>query len=59
MLEVDISGAAHCCDGRGGIAEAYYGVPERYAEMARGYLDARLLRILDAFEERREKTSRS
>ncbi len=43
----------------GGIAEAYYGVPERYAEMARGYLDARLLRILDAFEERREKTSRS
>ena len=43
----------------GGIAEAYYGVPERYAEMAKGYLDARLLRILDAFEERRENTSRS
>ena len=39
----------------GGIAEAYYGVPERYAEMARGYLDARLLRILDEFEEWRKK----
>ena len=39
----------------GGIAEAYYDVPERYAEMARGYLDARLLRILDEFEEWRKK----
>lgn len=39
----------------GGIAEAYYGVPERYAEMARGYLDARLLRNLDEFEEWRKK----
>ena len=39
----------------GGIAEAYYGVPERYAEMTRGYLDARLLRILDEFEEWRKK----
>ncbi len=38
----------------GGIAEAFYGVPEHYVEMARGYLDTRLLQILDEFEEWRE-----
>ncbi len=39
----------------GGIAEAYFGVPEHYVEMARGYLDTRLLHILDEFEEWRKK----
>ena len=38
----------------GGIAEAFYGVPEHYVEMARGYLDTRLLQILDEFEKWRE-----
>ena len=34
----------------GGIAEAYYGVPEALAQAARGYLDGRLLDILERFE---------
>ena len=35
----------------GGIAEAYYGVPDQYAEAVRKFLDPRLLNILDEFEE--------
>ena len=34
----------------GGVAEAYYGVPEALSQAARGYLDARLLDILERFE---------
>ena len=34
----------------GGIAEAYYGVPEEYIKKTRAILDDRLLEILDAFE---------
>ena len=34
----------------GGVAEAYYGVPEALSRAARGYLDARLLDILERFE---------
>ena len=34
----------------GGVAEAYYGVPEALQAQARGYLDARLAAILDAYE---------
>ena len=33
----------------GGIAEAYYGVPEEYAKKARRFLDKRLLRVVDEF----------
>ena len=33
----------------GGIAEAYYGVPEDMKTNVRGFLDSRLLRITDAF----------
>ena len=36
----------------GGIAEAYYGVPEEYAREARKILDKRLLDVLDEFERR-------
>ena len=42
----------------GGIAEAFYGVSEHYVEMARDYLDTRLLHILDEYEAWREKTNR-
>ncbi|MBR0160651.1 MAG: ADP-ribosylglycohydrolase family protein [Oscillospiraceae bacterium] len=35
----------------GGIAEAYYGVPEEFAGQVRDYVDERLLRIYDAFQE--------
>ena len=34
----------------GGVAGAYYGVPEALSRAARGYLDARLLDILERFE---------
>ncbi len=34
----------------GGIAEAFYGVPAEYAQQVRGYLDPRLLEVVDAFE---------
>ena len=34
----------------GGIAEAYYGVPEELAKEARRYLDKRLLMVLDEFQ---------
>lgn len=34
----------------GGVAGAYYGVPEALSQAARGYLDARLLDILERFE---------
>ena len=34
----------------GGVAEAYYGVPEALSRAARGYLDERLLDILERFE---------
>ena len=34
----------------GGIAEAYYGIPEEYIKKTREILDDRLLEILDAFE---------
>ena len=34
----------------GGVAGAYYGVPEALSRVARGYLDARLLDILERFE---------
>lgn len=34
----------------GGIAEAYYGVPEEYAKETRGFLDKRLLKIVDEFD---------
>ena len=34
----------------GGVAEAYYGVPAALQAQARGYLDARLTAILDAYE---------
>ena len=34
----------------GGIAEAYFGVPNDYRLMARSYLDERLLKICDAFD---------
>ncbi|MCR5089237.1 MAG: ADP-ribosylglycohydrolase family protein, partial [Oscillospiraceae bacterium] len=33
----------------GGIAEAFYGVPEEYEEKMRTYLDKPLLDILDSF----------
>ncbi len=33
----------------GGIAEAFYGVPEEYAKKARRFLDKRLLRVVDEF----------
>lgn len=33
----------------GGIAEAFFGVPDEYRVMARSYLDERLLRICDDF----------
>ena len=42
----------------GGIAEAYYGVPEAYEKKAREFLDPRLLKILDDFEEWLERTGR-
>ena len=35
----------------GGIAEAYYGVPEELVKGARKYLDKRLLKVLDEFQE--------
>ncbi len=35
----------------GGIAEAYYGIPDDIRECARTYLDSRLLQIVDEFEE--------
>ena len=34
----------------GGVAEAYYGVPAALSQAARGYLDERLLDILERFE---------
>ena len=34
----------------GGIAEAFFGVPNDYRLMARSYLDERLLKICDAFD---------
>ena len=34
----------------GGIAEAYYGIPEEYKQQLRPYLDPRLLAIVDRFE---------
>ena len=34
----------------GGVAGAYYGVPEALSRAARGYLDERLLDILERFE---------
>ena len=34
----------------GGVAGAYYGVPEALSRVARGYLDARLRGILERFE---------
>ena len=37
----------------GGIAEAYYGVPEEIRAKAIGYLDRRLKEILDLFENRK------
>ena len=33
----------------GGIAEAYYGVPEEYSDQVRTYLDEELLRVVDDF----------
>lgn len=36
----------------GGVAEAYYGVPEDIRKQALTFLDERLLRIVEAFEER-------
>lgn len=36
----------------GGIAQAYYGVPDALRERALGYLDERMLDILTAFEEK-------
>ncbi len=33
----------------GGIAEAFYGVPEEYAKKVRRFLDKRLLRVVDDF----------
>ena len=38
----------------GGIAEAYYGVPKEIGDIAKSYLDDRLLDILEAFENRPE-----
>lgn len=37
----------------GGVAEAYYGVPEDIRENAIGYLDGRLKTILNLFENRK------
>ncbi len=34
----------------GGIAEAYYGVPEEYSDRVRGFLDRKLLKIVDDFD---------
>ncbi len=34
----------------GGIAEAYYGVPDEYVDRVRDFLDQRLLRIVDDFQ---------
>ena len=34
----------------GGIAEAYYGVPEEFKEKLADYLDERLMRIVEAFQ---------
>ena len=34
----------------GGVAEAYYGVPQELREKAESYLDERLLRVIHAFE---------
>lgn len=36
----------------GAIAEAYYGIPQAMRDQAKTYLDAKLLGILDAFEEK-------
>ena len=36
----------------GGIAEAYYGVPENLRSVAKSYLDERLLKILSQYENR-------
>ena len=36
----------------GGVAEAYYGVPEEIRDMARSYLDDTEMEILIAFSER-------
>lgn len=34
----------------GGVAEAYYGVPQELREKAESYLDERLLRVIHTFE---------
>ena len=34
----------------GGIAEAYYGVPEAYAAQAKARLDPRLLAVYESFQ---------
>ena len=34
----------------GGVAEAYYGVPEEYSDRVRGFLDRKLLKIVDDFD---------
>ena len=39
----------------GGIAEAYYGVPEDMKTKVRSFLDSRLLRITDSFADRRKE----
>jgi type I restriction enzyme M protein len=35
----------------GGIAEAYYGIPENLRKKAKEYLDERLLKIVEDFED--------
>ena len=40
----------------GGIAEAFYGVPEEYRERLKDYLDKDLLGIVNQFTENTRKT---